>query len=435
MPASPVTADMISVYPHAQGQYRCGAALQWLPVCCSNAAMSMLASTLPYLVAVAAYVVLAWVVGRLPASLRTNVLAGTEKDDPAITATRGIAAVSVLCAHSFDYASNKYAQTFFASFGVCVFFIITGYLFFSMVRRDRFNMNSFFKKRILRLVPAAYLAIAIIQFLDWAQWGFPAFDTRQLNALARNFMFGFVGDMFGVTAIHDLASIVQKMGMIWTLKWEWLFYLTFPLAVAAAGKSLPKLFLVTAGLYLAFYSPQDFVRTSPANYILLFLMGATCAVIHERMKTYHAGVAAVGWLLWLAVVIAYVSVSDVEHLMGGRVDYNVLVTAPFFLLVLYSGQGKGLLMKLARTQGVQVLGIISYSFYLYHMTAIYYSQHAVLGSIELHTPAADLYTYLSLLPVGMLVALIAITSYLQVEKRFMYRAPATTPIRVEAATS
>jgi len=394
-----------------------------------------MASALPYLVAIAVYILLAYLTGRLPQPLRTSVLAGTEKDDPAITAIRGIAAVSVLCAHSFDYASNKPAQTFFASFGVCVFFIITGYLFFSMVRRDRFNMNSFFKKRILRLVPAAYLAVAIIQFLDWAQWGFPAFDTRQLNALVRNFMFGFVGDMFGVTAIHDLASIVQKMGMIWTLKWEWLFYLAFPLAVAAAGKSLPKLFLVTAALYVGFYSPTDILRTATGNYMLLFLMGASCAVIHERMKTYHAGIAAAGWLAWLAVVVTYIWISDVEHLMGGRVDYNLLITAPFFLLVLYSGKGNGLLMRWARAPGVQMLGIISYSFYLYHMTVIYYSQHAVRPAIELHTPAADLYTYLSLVPVGMLVTVIAIASYLQVEKRFMYRAPAAPPVRVEATAT
>nr|KAJ9632723.1 hypothetical protein H2204_007810 [Knufia peltigerae] len=394
-----------------------------------------MASVLPYLVAIAVYLLLAYLTGRLPQPLRSSVLAGTEKDDPAITATRGIAAVSVLCAHSFDYASNKPAQTFFASFGVCVFFIITGYLFFSMVRRDRFNMNSFFKKRILRLVPAAYMAVAIIQFLDWAQWGFPAFDTRQLNALVRNFMFGFVGDMFGVTAIHDLASIVQKMGMIWTLKWEWLFYLAFPLAVAAAGKSLPKLFLVTAALYVGFYSPADILRTATGNYMLLFLMGASCAVIHERMKTYHSGIAAAGWLAWLAIIVTYIWISDVEHLMGGRVDYNLLITAPFFLLVLYSGKGNGLLMRWARAPGVQMLGIISYSFYLYHMTVIYYSQHAARRAIELHTPAADLYTYLSLVPVGMLVTVIAIVSYLQVEKRFMYRAPASPPVRVEATAT
>lgn len=365
----------------------------------------------------------------MPARLTGSILAGTEKDDPAITATRGIAAVSVLCAHAFDYASNKHAQTFFASFGVCVFFIITGYLFFSMVLLDRFNLNTFFRKRILRLVPAAFVAIAIIQFLDWAQWGFHAFDTRQLNAILRNFMFGFVGDMFGVTAINDLASIVQKMGMIWTLKWEWLFYVTFPVAIAFAGKSLTRLVVFTLTLYVMFYPPSDLLITSTGNYMILFLLGAACAKLVSQYPGYKAAFVRAGWVAWLGVLCIYVYHASVERLMGGQLLFNLLITAPFFLLMVKTGQAGGVVAKVIRSRGVQILGVISYSFYLYHMTVIYYSQHLVRSWIPKDTAAADYYTFATLIPVGCLVIAVAVVSYLKVEHRFMIHKAVPNPAR------
>lgn len=356
-------------------------------------------------------------------------------DDPLVTALRGIAAFTVLLAHLLAPTPNIVMQHFFASFGVVIFFLLTGHLFYGMVLDDRLDLRTFMKKRVRRVVPAAFVAVALIQTLDWIENGMHAPTGAQLFAIARNFSFGFQGDMFGVSAVWQLPSIVRKMGMIWTLRFEWLFYLSLPLAAYVCGKSILRVGLATAALAVIFSSFEPAWDIDNCHFIA-FGFGAFSAWSLRKWPPASTKTAIFGVFVGLLLMFGiYLPRIPHDAIASGRASFIVLTAIVFTFMLRLSGSKAPLVRFVLRLRGLQALGAISYSLYLYHMLVIYYVLTAAERWLGPH--ARDLNGYaaaaLAAIPIVAGTLFLSTLSYLRTERPFIVRLPTQSAPNAPAA--
>jgi peptidoglycan/LPS O-acetylase OafA/YrhL len=111
-----------------------------------------------------------------------------------------------------------------AHFGVCVFFVISGYLITSLLWRDvqkrgELQLGRFYLRRTLRIFPPFYVYLIVVALgVSVAGWPTPA-NTRWWPAFT--YLSNFANTNWSVT------------GHSWSLSIEEQFYLTWPVALAA----------------------------------------------------------------------------------------------------------------------------------------------------------------------------------------------------------
>ena len=137
-------------------------------------------------------------------------------------------------------------------FGVDIFFMITGYLFWSRMIREqgRPDWLALYIGRVFRIGPLFLVAFAVVAFIVFVQTGFAAHvrSSQLISQLG-------VGLFLGLVSIKDINGYQNTMlllnGVTWTLQFEWFFYVGLIL-IAWAARSKPSsltfvLFLIVAG--------------------------------------------------------------------------------------------------------------------------------------------------------------------------------------------
>ena len=145
---------------------------------------------------------------------------------------QALRAVAVLAVVLFHLWPNRLTGGYV---GVDVFFVISGFLITSHIVRDvetgRFSVTTFWARRMLRLLPASLLVLAVTAVLvwmlapmqHWEQW------FREIAAsglYVENWI--LAGDAVDYLAEENVASPVQHY---WSLSAEEQFYLVWPLLI------------------------------------------------------------------------------------------------------------------------------------------------------------------------------------------------------------
>lgn len=344
---------------------------------------------------------------------------------------RGMAAFLVFGAHSTMYFGLAPKQVFAATMGevgVLLFFMLTGHLFWSQIRNNRYRAESFYKKRILRLVPAYLAVISTFMFLDWASAGFPVPSTTQLIALIRNYGFGFSTVVNSIGNVNDVFTkdMYLRINSIWTLRWEWLFYLVIPLLAVFNRFSVTTAFVVF--ISVAFFNPLDILNgTTDIVFILAFWFGALSVEIEIKKETLfkllNSRLASNMLLFWgVAGLVVYLFHGEIEQ-KSVRVPYMLFCMFPVFMYFVLS---KGFPERLT-WEPMQMVGKISYSFYLWHLGVNYYTMHIVIRYF--HNTQNWIAMILICFAMMLVATVISCYSYKFIEERFMHRksSPLPTP--------
>lgn len=162
---------------------------------------------------------------------------------------------------------------FFAShYGVDVFFFLSGFLICRMLLRPDFDYRRFLMGRIARIYPAFALSLVVWACMRIAVQQWYSLDLAQV---AGNLLFLNTVPAFGVTAYNTVT---------WSLFFEFVFYLTFPVIVCGARPSdrvTPARIAVFAAIFmpLVLQVGTFFIR------FLMFFGGALLAVLPpERIR-------------------------------------------------------------------------------------------------------------------------------------------------------
>jgi peptidoglycan/LPS O-acetylase OafA/YrhL len=123
---------------------------------------------------------------------------------------------------SEDAGINVLYYLFASHYGVDIFFLLSGFLIAKIVARSGFNYRSFLWHRVRRIYPAFFISLLIWTYLRVVVQDAYAFDPAQ-----------FIGNMLFLNALPELGVKAYAV-MTWSLFYEFAFYLSFPILVAAA---------------------------------------------------------------------------------------------------------------------------------------------------------------------------------------------------------
>ena len=322
-------------------------------------------SSLPYLLTMAVLLALA--------STPLFRLADTPPSDVAarvstIDGLRGLLALAVFFHHSAIW--HQYLLTgewrlppsrFYANLGpagVSMFFMITGYLFWSQMlkARGRPNFLKLYVGRLFRIVPL-YLILALIVL------GVVGFATHwRLNqspvALSIEVARALAGGV--MTIPHEINAYrgtwFVSAGVTWSLRYEWMFYASLIITAFFARSALGGLLLPLAGLTAAVLLSLLGRDPFGAALILLFSIGMIAAAVQKPLASALGRIPQ--WAL-SAVAVASVTLA----LTGFDGVYGVapeLLLGAGFLMIVSGTTLFGLLL----TRPARRLGDVSYGIYL-----------------------------------------------------------------------
>jgi peptidoglycan/LPS O-acetylase OafA/YrhL len=286
--------------------------------------------------------------------------------EPALDGLRGMAALLVATYHAalcctwlitghWGEAGSPLLQLFGPS-GVTVFFMLTGYLFWSKARAQNGKMNiwKLWRGRLYRIAPLYLFSLLLVLFVAVIQTGGHWVTLENWKPLARLLTLGALG----WRSIGPVNLIDYNAGVVWTLRYEWEFYVILPgIAWLALGRKFFGGALVA--YVLTFICLGLNFNVQPG---LCFILGMLCPMLLENQpfrsqlrRPAAAAIALALTALLCALSQDYLSTKLASISLAGSIF-------PLFLAVAAGNSFFGFLTH----PSVRCLGAISFSLYMLH---------------------------------------------------------------------
>jgi peptidoglycan/LPS O-acetylase OafA/YrhL len=310
---------------------------------------------------------------------------------PEIDGLRGIAILSVLLNHmDARILPGGYV-------GVDVFFVISGFLITTIVRRElksgRFSFWDFYARRAKRLIPAA-TAMAVITMVV----GYLFFLPRELHLLSKSLV-AYGAMLSNVFFYRSSISYWDGQAKPWPLLHTWSlsieeqFYLAYPcllwgLARTSLGKQRQVIFaLLAASFACSLY--QTSVAPRAAFYLLPgraweLLSGAACALFGPVER--GAGATNVLGVVAVGLIGAPMFLYTHETWFPGWAAAMPVMGAAMLLKITESTSN--IWQALLGWKPIVAVGRMSYSLYLFHWPMLVFARYLCGGSPE--TPSVAL---------------------------------------------
>ncbi len=301
-----------------------------------------------------------------------------------IDGMRAIAVIPVMLFHAG-------LATFSGGFvGVDVFFVISGYLITQLIyveiNEDRFSILNFYERRIRRLLPALmFVCLACLPFA-WF-WMIPnelkdfGESLVAVNLFSSNVLFWLESDYFA--ADSELKPLLHT----WSLGVEEQFYLFFPLLLLLWQRlRLPQLGLFVLILsVLSLICAQWLGQIDPtANFYLLptraweMGIGALLALHSDALSGMSNRLRELGGALGLALIVGAIFAFDAATPFPG---VYALVPTLGTALIIACANNETLVGKLLSLKGFVMIGLISYSAYLWHQPVYAFARLRIAGEV------------------------------------------------------
>ena len=263
--------------------------------------------------------------------------------------------------------------------GVDVFFVISGFLITSIIKKEvednKFTFKNFYKKRILRLAPAYFLVIFscfILSHFLLAPMELVSFYKSVLASLvfaANFFMWKEVGGYFSSNA--EYIPLLH----LWSLGVEEQFYIIWPtilMLLLAWFKRWTSLLIALAVILGCAFAHILSIKAPAMSYFLLparafeLLIGALLVFIKPaHLKNIYANLVSVFGLVLIIFGSIYL---DDESIFPGL--YALLPCVGTALIICSLNQNKGIVKRFLSLNIMSFFGKISYPLYLWHWPLI-----------------------------------------------------------------
>mgnify|MGYP001205666743 CR=1 FL=1 len=328
-----------------------------------------------------------------------------------IDGLRGFLSISVfICHFSITYywitdATWKIPNNvIFYNYGkvsVAMFFMISGYLFTkNHMDKKKFSSLKFFESRIFRIYPLYILVVCIVFFIVLHQTNY------SLSCSKIEFMKSFLKWILflgcPINNYNDTKTVIAYVD--WTLKYEWIFYLSFPFIIyfITQYKFYFKITMLLLGLYF-FINPINLYYFN-SKYFFLFIIG--CLIADNRITSlknrlnFNSTYASSLNLVLILSILFYTETLSPVHLL--------VISVSFFLFA----QGNDL-FGLLNSKPSKILGEISYSMYLLHGLLLSLSfTHLMLINIKIYS----FHEFLIIMPFFIIpITLLCVLTFICVE--------------------
>lgn len=304
-----------------------------------------------------------------------------------IDGVRAIAAMSVVLFHTTRPGGWVGAYRLQLASGVPLFFLISGFLLYRpfvsgrLARRPPIRVRDFARRRLLRIVPAYWVALTVFAIYPGLRGG--VFGDRA------PIFYGFAQTYFSDSAFNGLP-------VAWTLSTEMTFYILLPLyalvlAALCAGRSdrgtlrveLTVLAVLSIGAF-AFRrtvhgSHWNLAHTLPATFdwfAIGMALAVVSAVIVNRGSTarlvtlieQHPTLCWVGAFAAVTLAAVYTKLTGQSDPISANPLYYLwaLIALCILLPAVFEGQRPAAPQRFLSLRFVGWLGLISYGIYLWH---------------------------------------------------------------------
>lgn len=341
---------------------------------------------------------------------------------------RAIAALAVVISHTTQDLAlfNLYPYIFgesanggpkrweLASFGVSIFFCLSGFLITYLLllesEKAKIDIKKFYIRRVLRIWPLYYLYLfaVIIVILSMG------FSLRGNTLLFYIF--------FSANVPFILETTIRFLGHYWSLGVEEQFYLFWPLVVRFTKRRLLPVVagliigLILLKLFSRFYLPLGYqsipykiLHVTRFHCMLIGAMGAILFHQQNRIFLRFATNKIAQFLAWTVILLIALNRFHVTSVLDNEI-------VSFVTLILIMGQitGKNRLLTLEGNL-FDFLGKISYGIYVIHPLIIFTLSY-FLKNLETNEIFKYGLVYCSVLALTIFIAYI---SYEYFEKRFL----------------
>jgi exopolysaccharide production protein ExoZ len=256
----------------------------------------------------------------------------------------------------------------FGHTGVDIFFVLSGYLIYGIVMRDRFRYGPYLRRRFRRLYPTflgvfvLYLVLSVL---------FPEHSKLPGPPVAK-----LIYILANLAMLPGVLNIVPVIAPAWSLSYELVYYVSLPLIVAALAIRRWRwwsriaffLFLALLHVILCAVGIDGHVRfVMFAAGIVIWELGQNLALA-GRLNAWGELAAILAFCAALAILgILYSNdgMTTVVMTKAPRV-YGLLMFVTAFFLVLHAAFFDGILKKIFSWDYLRWVGNMSYSYYLIH---------------------------------------------------------------------
>jgi peptidoglycan/LPS O-acetylase OafA/YrhL len=299
---------------------------------------------------------------------RPNILAFSVAEArriPQIDGLRAIAILMVFAAHAFAVP--------LAWMGVDLFFVLSGFLITGILLRLKEKRadggsywSSFYSRRVRRILPPYIVFLLVVTFLFRVQWA--------------HIWYWYV--FFTPNIPLALGKVtVAALGPLWSLGVEEQFYFAWPwlvLACSKAGLRRVALGVIVISPFLRAIFTPAFSTHFPIYSLTIFradslAMGAFIALSVRRDPQWisRQRPKALGGLALALVMLAGLSAlpsfrAAANSVLFNSIAYSLTAVCLGSTLIYVLGLKKGFLHTLLTARPLRYLGLISYTFYLYH---------------------------------------------------------------------
>lgn len=307
---------------------------------------------------------------------------------------RGLSAQAVLIEHILTTTGKT--NVFIGSFGVVIFFILSGFLIHLTTLNSfydgKFALEKYLSKRFFRIftlyVPVVILCFAIDSYIRYL--GLPQPEEVVRNSEIKNFFASFFmlqQNIFSEVCSQLLsidAMRIKPYGSarpLWTVAIEWWIYIAYGyiFAFVFAKQKLPKIY-TASGLLLCFAIVIVIFNAISGighNLTFIWILGAVAAHAYSRGATDWFGrisgknlkIISVAALILFAARLVHMKLSPMFSYQMNPYDFvNVVIFMSLFLILVARDDwfdSWPILNKLSI-----FFGNISYSLYLIHFTIL-----------------------------------------------------------------
>jgi peptidoglycan/LPS O-acetylase OafA/YrhL len=287
----------------------------------------------------------------------------------------GIRAVAILSVLGFHVGFSDWTGGFL---GVDVFFVLSGWLIcghiYDNLHKGKFDLLSFFARRIRRLIPAAFACYLVVTLVVFA-----LFLPHEQQAYLR-YLLGstfFVNNVILAQEAGYFAPVAATNPLLhtWSLSIEEQFYLVVPWLALLMGKNARAFGVVLAVAFvvsfvLTMFSGQSIHSDEARYYSALFRIweiaagGLAFVLVRGRSLPTLPGLPLIALLAVLTPVFAF----DQTLLHPGPgVAIVVLGTIG---LILFARPEHSIVGRFLGSRAMSFIGRISYSTYLWHWPLI-----------------------------------------------------------------
>jgi peptidoglycan/LPS O-acetylase OafA/YrhL len=303
---------------------------------------------------------------------------------PALDGVRGVAILLVLVSH-IGWAPG-------GLMGVDVFFALSGFLITTLLLEERFrtgsvDLRAFYIRRARRLLPALFpvLLFTAFAYAELGEWHYLLYPVAVLFYVA-NFVRLAVGHPLphGLGQMWSLAE-EEQFYLLWPAVLLWLLRAKSPMRIARGLVGFAVAVMAWRAASWLFFGAQAHTILSPDTRSDALLLG--CALAAGRFAGLRVRRAAnvVGVLALVGIAVLAIAVDR-----GGAVDTALILALPVVsalsTLMLAAALEPGTwVSRLLTLWPLRMLGVVSYSVYLWHLAVF-----SVVTSAPLMLPAAIL---------------------------------------------